>query len=317
MIWTEVEIKTTPEAEEAVTELYYAAGAQGIAVESADNLADIRDDPTINYIDEAILNINPEIVTIHGFFAQETDIDAGIALLKSGIENLPTYGINPGQYEISISTLEEEDWSESWKQYYKPTQVGKNIIIKPTWEDYDAKASDIVIDMDPGMAFGTGTHETTQLCVAAMEECIQQGDTVFDIGCGTGILSIIAVRLGCEKVIGVDLDPVAVAVAKENIVLNHTDDRIEIREGNLVDVLNPNEQADVIVANILAEAVVALTESILPFLKSGGLFISSGIITDRLEMVLDALKKQGFSVKKVDTLGDWHSVTAVLLPKEV
>lgn len=312
MIWSEVEVKTTLEAEEAVTELFYGSGAQGVVVESPENLLLIQDDPTINYIDEEILNMDPNQVIIRGYFSEELNLHEQLAQLKKGIENLPACGLDPGNIEISITEVEEEDWANSWKQYYKPTRVGGHIIIKPTWEDYEKQPGEVIVNMDPGMAFGTGTHETTQLCVSAMENHVKKGDSVIDIGCGTGILSIVAALLGADSVIGVDLDPVAVKVAKDNLVLNQVEDIIEIREGDLVDVLNADEQADVVVANILAEAIVILTEKVKPFLKSGGVFISSGIIHDRLEMVLSTLKDNHFIVEKIDSLGEWNAVTARL-----
>ena len=166
------------------------------------------------------------------------------------------------------------------------------------------------MNMDPGMAFGTGTHETTQLCVTKLEEYIRPDDMVLDIGCGTGILSIIAGELGCRHVIGVDFDPVAVKVARENIALNHMEDKIEIREGNLLDVIAEDEKAEIIVANILAEAIIELARMIKPYLKEDGVFISSGIINDRLEAVLKTLNDEGFEVLNIEQMGEWNSVAA-------
>ncbi|MEG1432045.1 MULTISPECIES: 50S ribosomal protein L11 methyltransferase [Eubacterium] len=310
MIWYEVQIKTTLEAEEAIAELFYEAGAKGVVIESAENLLLVQEDPTVNYIDERLLTMDPDTSIISGYFSEELNLDECTHQLFTGIKKLPEYGLDPGACEVSITELLEEDWANSWKKYYKPTKVGKNIVIKPTWEPYEPGEDDIVVNMDPGMAFGTGTHETTQLCVAAMEQVIKPENIVFDIGCGTGILSIVAAELGCKHIIGIDLDPVAVKVARENLALNKVDDAIEIREGNLVEVLEPDERADVIVANILAEAIVELSAAITPFLKPGGAFVSSGIIADRLEMVLEALKDNAFEVESIDTMGEWNSIIA-------
>lgn len=312
MIWSEIEIKTTPEAEEAVTELFYAAGAEGVVVQSLENLLSIQNDPTINYIDEGILNMDSETVVIQGYFSDASDIKKCVDEIKAGVAKLPEYGLNAGEGILTVTEVADEDWANSWKAFYKPTRIGKNIVVKPTWEIYDIQPDDLVINMDPGMAFGTGTHETTKLCVTAMEETVQTGDRVIDIGCGTGILSIIAAKLGADAVIGVDLDPIAVRVARENLILNGVEDQIEIREGDLVDVLEPDEKANVIVANILAEAIVVLSQRIRPFLEKNGIFIASGIICERLDMVSEALEKNDFKIEKIENLGEWHSIVARL-----
>lgn len=310
MIWLEVQITTTLEAEEAVVNLFYDVGAKGVVIESGENLLMIQDDPTINYIDESILNMDPDVSVVRGYFSQELDCDECIHRLLTGIRNLPACGLDPGECELSITEVEEDDWANSWKKYYKPTRVGKSIIIKPTWEAYTPNADEIVVNMDPGMAFGTGTHETTQLCVKKLEDYLKPEDLVLDIGCGTGILSIIAGELGAKKVIGVDFDPVAVKVAKENIDINNMGKTIEIREGNLLEVIAEDEMADIIVANILAEAIIELAAIIKPRLKEDGIFISSGIINDRLEAVLAALRKENFEVLDIEQMGEWNSVSA-------
>jgi ribosomal protein L11 methyltransferase len=308
--WCEVQIKTTLEAEDAIAELFYEAGAKGVVIESAQNLMLVQDDPTVNYIDERLLAMDPDVSVIKGYFSEESDVDECTHQLFTGIKKLPGYGLDPGECEVSITELEEEDWANSWKNYYKPTKIGKNIVIKPTWEPYEPQEGDLVVNMDPGMAFGTGTHETTQLCVAAMEQTVQAGDVLFDIGCGTGILAIVGAELGCSRIVGIDIDPVAVKVARENVALNKVDDCIVIRQGDLVDALAEDEQADVIVANIMAEAIAGLTPRIAPYLKDGGIFISSGIINDRLEMVLGVLKDAGYIVENIANMGEWNSIIA-------
>ena len=310
MLWNEVQIKTTLEAEEAIVELFYEAGAKGVVVESADNLILVQNDPTVNYIDESLLNMDPDTSIIKGYFSEELSLDDCTHQLFTHIKKLPEFGLNPGSCDVTITQMQDEDWENSWKQYYKPTKIGKNIVIKPTWEDYEASEEDIIINMDPGMAFGTGTHETTQICVEALEQVVENGDKVVDIGCGTGILSIVAAELGSKEVVAVDMDPLAVRIANENVELNQKSDYIDVRLGNLVDVLTMDDQADVIVANILAEAIVILSEQVGPFLKSEGYFISSGIINERLEMVLEALNKNGFKVESIKNMGEWNGVIA-------
>jgi len=310
MQWTEVQITTTLEAEDAVVDLFYESGAQGVAIEDYGNLQLIQKDPTVNYIDESILNTDPNQSIIRGYFNETLNCDACVHQLLEGIKKLPTYGLNPGSCEMAIKTIQEEDWANSWKEYYKPTKIGKQIVIKPTWEPYTPKADEIVINMDPGMAFGTGTHETTQLCVIELEKYVKPDTEVIDIGCGTGILSIIAAELHAKKVIGVDLDPVAVHVAKENMALNKLSNHIEILEGNLMDVLPEDQKADLVVANILAAAIVALTPAAKTCLKPGGIFISSGIITEFVQDVLEALEAADFTIKSIHQMGEWHCVVA-------
>lgn len=311
MRWTEVQIATTLEAEEAVANLFYEAGAQGVVIESVENLIVLEDDPTVNYVDENLLEMDPNESLIRGYFSEEQDTDESVHKLLTGIRHLPEFGLDPGESELTITEMEENDWENSWKQYYKPTKVGKEIVIVPTWEDYTPEAGEILIQMDPGMAFGTGTHETTQLCVAKLEETVKAGDTVLDIGCGTGILSIVAEELGAGKVVAVDFDPVAVKVAGENVVRNGADKVVEIREGNLTEVIRPEEKADVVVANILAEAIIELSATVDQFLKPAGYFISSGIINDRLEAVVDALDDK-YRILGIEQLGEWNCILAQL-----
>ena len=202
--------------------------------------------------------------------------------------------------------VNEEDWANNWKKYYKPTKIGKNIIVKPIWEEYEANG-EMIIELDPGMAFGTGTHETTRMCVEALEENVKGDTTVFDIGTGSGILAIAAAKLGAKKVIGVDLDPVAVDSAKENVSFNDLNN-IEILYGNLMDVVTG--KADLVVANIIAEIIVVLAEDVKNFLVPGGLFITSGIIRERRELVETKLKEKGFKIKEVKEQGEWLCIIA-------
>lgn len=310
MQWSEVQITTTPEAEEAVVNLFYEAGAEGVAIESIENLVVLEDDPTVNYIDESLLEMDPGETIIRGYFSEDT-CDECIHKLLTGIKKLPEYGINPGESELSITEVDDEDWANSWKQYYKPTKIGKDIVIKPTWEEYEAEANEIIINMDPGMAFGTGIHETTKLCVSKLEEYVHQGDVVFDIGCGTGILSIVAVELGAQNAIAVDLDSVAVRVANENVERNGEKDRIEVRQGNLMETIGDGETADIVVANILAEAIIEMAESVPKTLNHKGVFIASGIISERLEAVVEVLQTN-FTILDIEQMGEWRCITAQL-----
>jgi len=308
MLWKEVQITTTLEAEEAVVNAFYESGAQGVVIQTLHEVLLIQQDPKVNFVDESLLEIDPDASIITGYFSGVTNTDEALYLLITRVKALPTFGINPGDCEMMITEIEEDDWANSWKKFYKPTKVGKSMVIKPTWEDYEPAEGDVVINIDPGMAFGTGTHETTQLCAIKLEEYIKPGDVVLDIGCGTGVLSLIAGKLKAKKVVAVDFDTLAVKIARENAELNDLGSMIEIREGNLLDVID--EVADVIVANILAEAIVELSGIIKPYLKEDGIFISSGIIIEKLTDVLIALENEGFKILYVQQMGEWVGVVA-------
>ncbi|MBF7096864.1 50S ribosomal protein L11 methyltransferase [Alkalibacter mobilis] len=310
MKWIEVQIKTTPEAEEAVSNIFYEEGAEGVVIESPNDLFIMKKNNPLNwdYYDESLLEMDPETTIIKGYLNETTDYFEQINSILDRLKTLPSCGLNPGSCELTITEVNQEDWSNSWKKYYKPVKVGNNFIIKPTWENYYKEEGDLVIEIDPGMAFGSGLHETTQLCIGNLEQYVKAGDVVIDIGCGSGILALAAGKLKCEKVIAVDLDSMAVKVARENVEKNNLENLIEVREGDLMDVID--EQADVIVANILAEVIINLTDQIKPFLKKGGLFVSSGIIIDKLDDVVDKVTAEGFEIVEIEKLNDWASVVA-------
>ena len=309
MIWTEIKIKSTPESEEAISNILYEAGADGVVIESPNDLSILKNKEVLwDYIDDDLLNMDPEVAIIKGYINETENVKEAIAHIKNRIDQLPSFGLNTGNVETTITEVDQDDWENSWKQYYKPTLIGKHFIIKPSWEPYTSQDGDMVIEMDPGMAFGSGLHETTQLCMINLEKHVKEEDVVFDIGCGSGILSLAAANLNCKKVIGVDVDPLAVQVAKENAVHNHLDKIIDVRQGNLLDVVD--EKADVIVANILAEIIIKLADQIKPCLKDNGIFISSGIILSKVELVVDGLLSNGFEILEVQRMGEWAAIMA-------
>jgi ribosomal protein L11 methyltransferase len=218
-------------------------------------------------------------------------------------------GINVGEGRLVTSSVNEEDWSTSWKKYYKPIKLGDKIVIKPTWEDYAINEGEIIIELDPGMAFGTGTHETTAMCIEMLEKHLKTGDVVFDIGTGSGILAITSSKLGANNVVGVDLDEVAVKAAIENVATNKLNN-VEILYGDLTNVLTG--KANIVVANIIAEVIIGLTETVKPFMEKDGIFITSGIIRDRRDDVLDALNLSGHRIIEVKEKGEWVAIVAAL-----
>ena len=310
MKWTEVLIKVDPQAVEAVTDILYGLGAQGVAIDEPVDVERLREDELYwDYIDEKLLENDTEETKIMAYFSEEeTNLPEKIAVIKEKIRNLTEFGLSIGSGTVELSNVNQEDWESAWKQYFKPVHVTDRIVVKPEWEEYSPQEGEIVIEIDPGMAFGTGTHETTSMCINQIEKNLKAGDRVIDIGSGSGILSMASVLLGAEKATGVDLDPVAVRVALENVELNNLQDKIEILHGNLTDVIR--EKADIVVANIMADIILILLEDVRAFIKDDGLFISSGIIQEKRAAVEARLLEKNFSIVEVETKGEWCAITA-------
>ena len=309
MNWVEISIKTTTEAVEAVSNILYDAGVAGVSIEDPKDILALEKSETFwDYVDESLLTAAFEGAIVKAYLPQSADLIDKIELIKQSVAILPQHGLDIGLGEITTIEVNEDDWSSSWKQYYKPTKIGERVVVKPTWEEYEASPEDIIIELDPGMAFGTGTHETTIMCARQLEEYVRDDSSVFDIGCGSGILSIIAAKLGAKKVIGVDLDKVAVDVSLQNIELNSVQDIVEIKLGNLMDTIH--EKAEIVVANIIADIVILLCKDIKQFLVEDGIFITSGIILDKIEAVSEALEANGLRVIRVERMGEWAAVVA-------
>jgi len=300
--WVEITVLTSHEAVEAVSAIFYDAGTAGVAIEDPSDIINSTINPkSWDYIDEKLL-VGGEEVKVKGYFPCNDEMDYAISYIKSSVGKLEDYGLDKGKGEVIVKMVKEEDWAFTWKQYYKPFRIGDNIVIKPTWEDYDSKPGDILVELDPGMAFGTGTHETTRMCIELLQKYVNKGCTVYDIGCGSGILSIVSSKLGAGRVVGVDLDEVAVRASRENVEISKADN-VEIMHGNLFDVVKGS--ADVIVANIIADVIINICETTRAFLNPGGIFISSGIIKDRAEDVEKALKNNGYNILQVKKDGEW------------
>ncbi|MCT4507575.1 MAG: 50S ribosomal protein L11 methyltransferase [Tepidibacter sp.] len=309
MKWIEVTIKTTTEAVEAVTSILYECEVGGVVIEDPnDFLFQDKEDTAWDYIEENVFDTGYEGVIIKAYLNEQKNIVGEVEMIREKIKLLPTYGIEIGEGSVNITEVDEQDWANSWKQYYKPAKVGEKIVVKPTWEEYEKNEGEIVIELDPGMAFGTGTHETTTMCIRELEKRIKDKDVVFDIGCGSGILSIAAAKLGAQKTIGVDLDEVAVKVSKENVEFNNVDSSVEIRYGNLMNVVT--EKANIVVANIIADIIAILAKDVSNFLNDDGLFISSGIILDKIEFVKAALLENNFEILEVNTMGEWAAIVS-------
>ena len=306
--WIEVRVITNSEALEPVSGIFYSLDCKGVAIEDPNDILGREQGPlTWDFADLDVLEHKGDVAVVKGYFSEEDNIEDILNFVNERLEDIKNQGIDITPGTVESEKMFEEDWANNWKKYYKPFRVGKSLIVKPIWEEYEAKDGDLVVELDPGMAFGTGDHETTNMCMKALEEYVTKDSVVFDVGCGSGILAIAAAKLGAKKAVGVDLDPVAVESAKENVSYNNLDN-IEILYGNLVDVIEG--KADVVVANILAEIICILTEDVKRVLKDGGVFITSGIIHDRVDMVVKKMEASGFEVIEVNRDGEWNCIIA-------
>ena len=311
-LWTEVTIETTTEAIEAVTNILFENGAQGAMIEDPKDLnPDKVNEYDWDYVDENMLKKSQDnLVKIKTYISDEKNVEEFIKVVTEAVKNLTEFGLDIGNGKVYTDFVREDDWANNWKQYYKPTKIGNNIVIKPEWEDYNPQENDIVIEMNPGMAFGTGNHETTSMCVANLEKYVKKDSTVFDIGCGSGILGIVASKLGAKSVLGIDIDEVAVKVANENIIKNGVENIMKSVKGNLADDIDRSIVPDIVVANIMADIVILLSKDVREFLPENGIFISSGIILSKIDEVSKALEKNGFEILQVQKKGEWACILA-------
>ena len=308
--WIEVRVITKSEALEPISGIFYGLDCKGVAIEDPEDILGREQGPlTWDFADINVLEHKGKFAVVKGYFSEEDNIDEIIAYINKKVEEIKSLGIDVGEGKVEFEKMYEEDWANNWKKYYKPSKVGEKIVVKPIWEEYEVKDEELVVELDPGMAFGTGEHETTRMCIQSLEKYVKEDSTVFDVGCGSGILAIAAAKLGAKLAVGVDLDPVAVESAKENVGFNNIDN-IEILHGNLIEVIDG--KADIVVANIIAEIICILTEDVSRVIKPNGYFITSGIIHDRVEMVTNKLEECGFEVVKVNKDGEWNCIIAKL-----
>lgn len=312
MNWTEVTVKTTTEAVEAISNILLEERCGGVMIEDPkDFLFQKKNELDWDYVEEEVFNkSNQDGVLIKTYIPEERNVLELVETIKAKISLLPSFGLDIGEGTVSLSDVNESDWANEWKKYYKPTKIGEKIVVKPTWEDYDMQEDDLIIELDPGMAFGTGTHETTSMCIRELEKYVDESKRVFDIGCGSGILAIAAAKLGAKEVVAGDLDEVAVKVSKENCELNNVSDKVVVKHGSLFEVVEG--KADVIVANIIADIIKILANDVSKFLSEDGVFISSGIIHAKIDEVVESLEKNGFEIVEIVKLGEWSAIVSKL-----
>ena len=306
--WIEITIHTTNEASEIVESILLDYGSTGVAIEDPTTLEEnLHDD--FGTIVELSPTDYPEVgVVVKGYINELNFDDETFNRFKDELEQLGK-NINIGEFfKIETTTIQDSDWENSWKDYFDILNIGEKFVIVPTWREYENEEDKYVINIDPGMAFGTGGHETTSLCIKNLEKYVKPHDNVIDVGCGSGILSIAASYLTDGSLKAVDLDKLAVDVSRENFALNNLENRIEVEEASLL--TKETEKYDVIVANILAHIIELMLEDAYKLLEDGGYFITSGIIKDKKDELLEKMLKQGFKLVEETSDNEWYSFVA-------
>lgn len=310
MNWTEVSVKTASEAVEAVSSILTELGADGIQIEDAnENLNYEKSDDSV-YVDWSDINLPTNGAVISGYFDEDKFQTSILTEIKRKVIQLGEFGLDYLPGDVVVKDIDNQKWATEWKKYYHPVRVTRNLTIVPSWLDYKpSQDEEKLIVLDPGMAFGTGTHPTTRLMLEALTIVVRGGESMLDVGTGSGVLSIAAKHLGVFDITATDIDDVAVAKAKENLDLNPVAKDIDVHVSDLLkDVSKDN--VDLVVANILAEVIHPLIPQAMNKLKDGGLFLTSGIIREKFEDIKNAQINAGFKIEQVLQIGDWYGIIA-------
>ena len=309
--WTELKVLTTTAAADMISEILLELGSGGTMIEDKNDVAaNQRPEGRWDILDESIAARMSDDVKVTGYFPMDESFDGIVAELKARLDELRAMEMDfdLGKLEVFWQEFENQDWSESWKKDFQPIRLGKHIVVCPGWAEVELEEGDKVIEIDPGMAFGTGTHETTAMCTAMVEQYVQPGQRVIDIGTGSGILAIAAAHMGAGEVLATDLDPVAVRVAEENVEINGFADKIQCRCGDLLDVVDVS--GDVVIANIIADVICMLAKPVRERIVDNGLFICSGIAIERRDDVIKALNEANYEIIECPVKGEWAAFAA-------
>ena len=307
MEWIEVFVATSQMGLEPVEGVLYQCGLNGLMIHDEADFAEFLENPNRewDYVADELVEEKQEQTTGITFFLRDNLYGREqLSQIKSALQSVKETEkeLDLGSLEVTMKNVAEEDWANNWKKYFKPFPVGDKIMIKPSWEELPAQTDKIILKIDPGHIFGTGTHETTQLCMELIEKYVKKDDMVLDIGCGSGILSIASLLLDAKEADAVDIDPNAIQIAYENSDRNDIDrSRYHVKAGNILEdedlqASYSGKKYDLVAANIVADVIIALTKQVPDYIKDGGIFLCSGIITERKEDVLEALKAAGFAV---------------------
>jgi len=305
MKWIEVKVIFNYTSKELATDLisniFYDLGLKGVVVEDPD----IKPVEKLETADE----IRQADTAVTGYIPENKPSKKHLKIIREKLVGLEKKcGIVS---KIVCRKIDEQDWSESWKEFFHPLKITKNVVIKPSWQDYDAKPNDVVIEIDPGMAFGTGTHPTTALCISMIEKYIKKDDKFLDIGTGSGILMIAAARLGAQKVSGIDNDEMVIDIARNNLLLNGIKNKnFNVMTSYLTDKVN--DKFDLVAANILTETIMSLLDSVKNVLKKKSVFICSGIIEKNKNRVVEKMVASGFEIASTLKQEEWISIAGIL-----
>ena len=305
MNWLEVSVNTHSESVEVVSSILIELGSKGVSIEDPQDYYQLTDEQ-LEWLKVQQKDLyETDTVIVKGYFQPSQWSKDSDVLLHEKLEEIKVYGLQTGPLSVQVKEVGEEDWANAWKQYYFPVRVTRFLTVVPSWVDYEKEQDDeLLIELDPGLAFGTGTHPTTQLSLTALEQTIRGNESVLDVGTGSGVLSIASKLLGASKVTAFDIDEMATRVAKENIALNPTIGEIEVFENNLL--VGVDQKSDLIVANILAEILLQMPEDAHRNLNDDGRLILSGIIESKANEVMEAYEKAGFTLVERMTMREWN-----------
>ncbi|WP_337928174.1 50S ribosomal protein L11 methyltransferase [Anaerotignum lactatifermentans] len=319
MEWIEVFVATSQMGLEPVEGVLYQCGLNGLMIHDEVDFAEFLENPNRewDYVADELVEEKQEQTTGITFFLRDNLYGREqLSQIKSALQSVKETEkeLDLGSLEVTMKNVAEEDWANNWKKYFKPFPVGDKIMIKPSWEELPAQTDKIILKIDPGHIFGTGTHETTQLCMELIEKYVKKDDMVLDIGCGSGILSIASLLLDAKEAEAVDIDPNAIQIAYENSDRNDIDrNRYHVKAGNILEdkelqASYSGKKYDLVAANIVADVIIALTKQVPDYIKDGGVFLCSGIITERKEDVLEALKAANFAVLDIKEKTSWVAI---------
>ena len=306
MKWCEISIQTSHEAVELIAEIFRDLGASGVVIEDPELVNDYITSGKWDYTDIPIAK-ETEVVVEKAYLPVNGELEGRIQTLQQEIKALESRGVNTAPAVLTTAELQDEDWSDTWKQYFHTEKPGERVVIKPTWEEYAPQGDEVVIELDPGAAFGTGTHATTSMCIRQLEKLVKPGMTVFDVGTGSGILSIISAKLGAKNIQAVDYDDSVLKIVEENLEQNNVQDIISVAQSDLMQ--NVHGKAELVIANIIADIIIRLFDQLDEHLEQGGTLLTSGIIEDRIEDVLAAAEAHGYGVvERMESKG-WACIT--------
>ena len=303
--WIEITIHTTNEASEIVESILLDYGSTGVAIEDPTTLEENLHDDFGTIVELSPTDFPDVGVIVKGYINELNFDDETFTRFKGELEQLGQ-NINIGEFfKIETTTIKDSDWENSWKDYFDILNIGEKFVIVPTWREYENEENKYVINIDPGMAFGTGGHETTSLCIKNLEKYVKPHDNIIDVGCGSGILSIAASYLTDAEIKAVDLDKLAVDVSRENFALNNLENRIAVEEASLL--TKETKKYNIIVANILAHIIELMLDDAYKLLEDGGYYITSGIIKDKKDELLEKMLERGFKLVEETSDNEWYS----------